>query len=89
MQSWSPAGLGSCLPWSGADSWRHCRQGTAAGLGLGRLCDPPQDGPSSPESRNADSSKPLCLTFSREETGGSHGPMCGMSACQCVCSWWW
>lgn len=34
--------------------------------------------PSSQGSGNIHSSKPLCLTFSREEAGGSHGPMYGV-----------
>lgn len=54
-------------------------RGAAASLGWGRPCDPPQDGPSSQGSGNIHSSKPLCLTISREEAGGSHGPMCGVS----------
>lgn len=55
----------------------------------GRPHDPPQVGRSSQGSGNIDSSKPLCLTFGRKETGGSHGPMCGMSCVWYVLRWGW
>lgn len=53
-----------------------------AAWGVGRPVTPHQDCPSGQRSGNIPSSKPLCLTFSREEAGGSHGPMCGeLSVC--------
>lgn len=61
---------------------------TVNSRGSGWACDtPPQDGPSSQGSGNIHSSKLLCLTFSREEAGGSRGPVCGELRV-CVRSWW-
>ena len=45
VQGWNPAGVGSCLPWSGGDSVGHCPKvgggGMVTGSGQRGACDSP------------------------------------------------